>query len=76
MIDPCKAANRKLMIAYRCPYEPVNMRAIQLIREGKLGKIQAIESANGFNIHPGEWRVNRKLGGGGPLPHRQRAGAC
>jgi predicted dehydrogenase len=45
MIDACKAANRKLMIAYRCPYEPVNMRAIQLIREGKLGKIQVIESA-------------------------------
>jgi len=67
MIDACKAANRKLMIAYRCPYEPTNMRAIQLIREGKLGKIQAIESANGFNIRPGEWRYTRKLGGGGPM---------
>ena len=32
------------MIAYRCPYEPTNMRAIQLIRDGKLGKIQAIET--------------------------------
>jgi predicted dehydrogenase len=67
MIDACKAANKKLMIAYRCPYKPTNMRAIQLIREGKLGKIQAIESANGFNIRPGEWRVNRKLAGGGPM---------
>jgi predicted dehydrogenase len=67
MIAACKSANRKLMIAYRCPYEPTNMRAIQLIRDGKLGKIQAIESANGFNIRPGEWRYTRKLGGGGPM---------
>src|SRR3954463_14390016 len=46
MIKACRSANRKLMIAYRCQYEPTNLRAIQLIREGKLGKIQAIESAN------------------------------
>jgi predicted dehydrogenase len=36
MIDACKAANKKLMIAYRCQYEPTNLRAIQLIRDGKL----------------------------------------
>ncbi|MGA8042055.1 MAG: Gfo/Idh/MocA family oxidoreductase, partial [Terracidiphilus sp.] len=29
--------------------------------------VQAIESAFGFNIAPGEWRLNRKLAGGGPL---------
>jgi predicted dehydrogenase len=67
MIDACKAANKKLMIAYRCQYEPSNLRAIQLIRDGKLGTIQAIESANGFTEHAGEWRLNRKLAGGGPL---------
>src|SRR6266404_5031799 len=67
MIDACRKAKKKLMIAYRCQYEPTNLRAIQLIRDGKLGKIQAIESANGFNIRPGEWRLSKKLGGGGPL---------
>ncbi len=67
MIDACKAANKKLMIAYRCQYEPTNLHAIQLIRDGKLGTIQAIESANGFNEHAGEWRLNKKLAGGGPL---------
>jgi predicted dehydrogenase len=67
MIDACKKANRKLMIAYRCQLEPANLRAIQLIREGRLGKIQAIESANGFNIARNEWRYTRKLGGGGPM---------
>jgi predicted dehydrogenase len=67
MIDACRKANRKLMIAYRCQYEPTNLHAIHLIREGKLGKIEAIESANGFNIRPNEWRLDRKLAGGGPL---------
>ena len=61
MIKACKEANKKLMIAYRCHYEPTNLRAMQLIREGKLGKIQAIESANGFRERAGEWRLDRKL---------------
>jgi predicted dehydrogenase len=67
MIAACKAANVKLMIAYRCHYEPTNLRAIQLIRDGAIGQVQAIESANGFNISRGEWRLNKKLAGGGPL---------
>jgi predicted dehydrogenase len=67
MIAACKAANVKLMIAYRCHYEPTNLRAIQLIREGRLGQVQAIDSSFGFNIAPGEWRLNKKLAGGGPL---------
>jgi predicted dehydrogenase len=67
MIAACQEANVKLMIAYRCQLEPTNLRAIQLIRDGKLGTMQAIESANGFNIAAGEWRLNKKLAGGGPL---------
>jgi predicted dehydrogenase len=67
MIAACKAANVKLMIAYRCHYEPTNLKAIKLIRDGALGQVQAIESPFGFNIQPGEWRLNKKLAGGGPL---------
>ena len=67
MIAACDAARRKLMIAYRCQLEPVNLKAIELIRSGAIGQVQAIESANGFNIPAGEWRLNRKLAGGGPL---------
>ena len=67
MIAACKTANVRLMIAYRCHYEPTNLKAVQLIREGAIGQVQAIESAFGFNIAAGEWRLNRKLAGGGPL---------
>ncbi|MEO6911886.1 MAG: Gfo/Idh/MocA family oxidoreductase [Edaphobacter sp.] len=67
MIAACKTANVKLMIAYRLHYEPTNLRAIALIRQGALGKVQSIESANGFNESAGEWRLNKALSGGGPL---------
>jgi len=67
MIAACKAARVKLMIAYRCHYEPTNLKAIQLIRTGAVGQVQAIESSFGFNIGPGEWRLSKKLAGGGPL---------
>jgi predicted dehydrogenase len=67
MIKACQDAHKKLMIAYRCHYEPTNLRAMQLIREGRIGKVMAIESANGFKERAGEWRLDRKLAGGGPL---------
>jgi predicted dehydrogenase len=67
MIAACKAAHVKLMIAYRCHYEPTNAKAIELIRSGAIGQVQGIESANGFNIRPGEWRLDKKMAGGGPL---------
>ena len=67
MIAACKGANVKLMIAYRCHYEATNLRAVKLIRDGALGQVQAIESTFGFNIAPGQWRLSKKLAGGGPL---------
>jgi predicted dehydrogenase len=67
MIEASKTAKRKLMIAYRCQFDPMHIKAIEMIRSGQLGQIQAIESAFGFNIAAGEWRLDRKLAGGGPL---------
>src|SRR6202051_3849856 len=49
MIAACKAANVKLMIAYRLHYEPTTLKAIRMIREGTLGTVPSIDSANGFN---------------------------
>jgi predicted dehydrogenase len=67
MIAACNSANVKLMIAYRMHFEPYTLKTIQLIKSGALGKVQAIDSANGFNIAHGEWRTQRSLAGGGPL---------
>jgi len=67
MVNAARAARTKLMIAYRCQYEAVNLEAMQIIKEGRLGTVQAIESANGFVERAGEWRLSKKLAGGGPL---------
>ncbi|MGC2298898.1 MAG: Gfo/Idh/MocA family oxidoreductase [Acidobacteriaceae bacterium] len=67
MVEACRKARVKLMIAYRCQYNPLHLKAIELIRSGALGQLQVIESAFGFPIQPGEWRLNKKLAGGGPL---------
>ena len=67
MIASCKAANVKLMIAYRLHYEPLTLKTIQMIRDGALGEVQTINGAFGFNIAQGEWRTTKKYGGGGSL---------
>jgi predicted dehydrogenase len=67
MIAACKANHVKLMIAYRLHYEPITLKTIKMIRDGAIGKVQALDGAFGFNIAPGEWRSTRALAGGGPL---------
>ena len=67
MIAACRQASRKLMIAYRCRLEPTNLRAVQLIRGGYVGTLELIDTGFGFTIAPGEWRLNKKMAGGGPL---------
>jgi predicted dehydrogenase len=67
MMEACRGARVKLMIAYRCQYHPSHLKAIELIRTGAVGQVLTIESAFGFDIKPGEWRLNRRMAGGGPL---------
>lgn len=67
MIAACKAANVKLMIAYRMQYEPLTLEAIGHIRAGEIGEVQAIEAAFGFDSKPGVWRLEKKMAGGGPM---------
>jgi predicted dehydrogenase len=68
MIAAAKAANRKLMVAYRCQYEPFNREMIRMTREQELGAVKVILADHGFNIgDPRQWRLNRVLAGGGSL---------
>lgn len=70
MIDACKQANRKLMIAYRCQYEPHHRAMIQMIRSKELGTLKVIQADNGQNQGGdlNQWRLKRALAGGGCLP--------
>ena len=67
MIAVCKAANVKLMIAYRLHYEPLHLKAVKLLRDGALGKVQVIHGAFGFNAKAGAWRLDKALAGGGSV---------
>jgi len=68
MIAACKTANRKLMIGYRCHFEPFNVEAMRLARAGAAGKIRYVRSEHGFTQgDPSKWRLKRALSGGGSL---------
>ncbi len=65
MIQECRTANVKLMIAYRVHYDPTWQQAMQIIDSGGIGNIQSFQGGF-FNQQPaGTWRLSRKLGGGG-----------
>jgi predicted dehydrogenase len=68
MLDAARKADRRLMVAYRCRYEPYNQEAIRIARSRELGATKVILSDHGFNIgDPAQWRLNRKMAGGGSL---------
>ncbi|WP_426958105.1 Gfo/Idh/MocA family protein [Muricoccus radiodurans] len=69
MVTSCARANVRLMIAYRCQYEPYNRAAIEIVRRGELGKLRFIEATNVQSSGPApQWRFSRRLAGGGALP--------
>ncbi|MGH9512751.1 MAG: Gfo/Idh/MocA family protein [Terriglobales bacterium] len=68
MIDAARKADRKLMVAYRCRYEPYNQEAIRIARSQELGPTQMIVADTGFKIgDPTQWRLTKALGGGGSM---------
>jgi predicted dehydrogenase len=68
MIAAGRKANRKLMVAYRCRYEPYNREAIRIARSQELGPTQMILADAGFPIgDPTQWRLNKLLAGGGSM---------
>jgi predicted dehydrogenase len=69
MIDACKKAGKKLMVAYRIQYEPHNRMAMQWARSKHFGNVKVISSNNVQNIgNPAQWRLHKALSGGGSLP--------
>lgn len=69
MIDACKRANVKLMIAYRQQYEPMNRYLGDAVKAGKLGKLRSIVASNSQDEgDPTQWRLKKAFAGGGCLP--------
>ena len=68
MIAACKKAKRQLGIAYRLHFEPHNLEVARLARERELGAVKVIDVSGCTMIgDPNQWRLDRKLSGGGSL---------
>jgi predicted dehydrogenase len=64
MIAACDAAPVKLMIAYRLHFEPLNMQAMTMARQGKLGDLKYFSSTFSMRVREGNIRTDPALGGG------------
>jgi predicted dehydrogenase len=67
MIQECRTAKVKLMIAYRVHYDPTWQQASQIIDSGGIGDIQSFQGGFFNQQRAGTWRLSRKLGGGGSI---------
>ena len=80
MINACNQNNVQLAIGYRLHYEPTHLEIKRLGQEKVFGKIRFIEASLGYKTYDtldtktivdkndrNEWRLNKKLSGGGPL---------
>ncbi len=68
MVAACRAARRRLMVAYRLQYDPYHLAAMNMCREKQFGEIKMIDAEFAFVIgDPKQWRLNRELAGGGSL---------
>ena len=64
MIDACREADVKLMIAYRLHFEELNLDAVELVRRGRIGTPKLFNSSFSMTVRPGNIRTKRELGGG------------
>lgn len=64
MIEACRRARVKLMIAYRLHFETVNLSAMDLARRGDLGELKFFTSSFSMAVRRGDIRTKRAYGGG------------
>lgn len=64
MIGAARDHRVRLMIAYRLHLDPVNLHALEVIRSGRLGELQAFQSSFGTPVKEGDIRTRNETGGG------------
>lgn len=69
IINACKEARVKLGMGYRLHSEPYTQEVKRLIREKTFGEVRFVSADAGYysGSNPGQWRLDRKLSGGGAL---------
>src|SRR5688572_15777724 len=64
MIEACRESNVKLMIAYRLHFEEINLKAVDLVRRGRIGEPKFFNSSFAMTVRRGDIRTKKELGGG------------
>jgi predicted dehydrogenase len=64
MIRAAQKHKVKLMIAYRLHFEEANLKAIEIVKSGKLGEPRVFNSLFGLQVREGNIRTEAELGGG------------
>lgn len=67
MIAACAEAGVQLSIGYRLHFDPHHQVFKRMAREERFGAFEAIRSGHAFHLGERAWRVDKELGGGGPL---------
>lgn len=70
MVDACKTAGVKLMVAYRIQYEPYNRRVMRFVRDRTFGGALAYHGINTQTVASDgalQWRHKKAMAGGGSL---------
>lgn len=78
MIKACKENKVQLAIGYRLHYEPTHIEIKRLGQEKIFGQVRYVEASLGYKTYDTldkttivdkkeDWRLNKKLSGGGPL---------
>jgi predicted dehydrogenase len=64
MIAACKAAEVRLMTAYRLHFEEGNLQAIKAVQDEEIGEARLFVSVHTMQVDPDNIRVDLALGGG------------
>jgi predicted dehydrogenase len=68
MMDAADENGVKLMIAYRLHFDPANLRAMELVKRGDIGRPRIVEASLTLQVEDSEnIRLNPRVLGGGPL---------
>jgi glucose-fructose oxidoreductase len=64
MIDACRRHHVKLMIAYRLHFEEINLKAVDLVRRGRIGEPKFFNSSFAMTVRANDIRTKHETGGG------------
>lgn len=67
MMAASQKAGKYFSIGYRLHYDPYNLEMVRLAKEKLYGEIKSIEASFSITPQKGEWRLDKKIAGGGPL---------